>query len=188
MIDTLKSKSLCKRTHEEGGVVGVLVDVDVDLLVGPVRGGGLQPVLRQPVAAPQPADAADAAAEAGRVVRGARQAGRGAQRRGEERGAAARRAAPPAIGRGGGRGHRRGLPGAVEVGPHARLRKGLGVIFIPCYMNSQTLASIFHLLLQIDHLHRLSSACGRSFVCFGFGLCTLPGSKNKTPENSTTSG
>ena len=105
-------------------MVGVLVDVDVDLLVGPVRCGGgvrLQPVLRQPVAAAQPYDAANAA-EAGRVVRGARQAGRGAQRRGEERGAAARRAAPPAVGRGGGRRHRGGLPGAaVEVGPHARL-------------------------------------------------------------------
>ena len=28
-------------------------------------------------------------------------------------------------------------------------------------------------------LHRLSSACGRIFVCFGFRLCTLAGSKTK---------
>ena len=32
--------------------------------------------------------------------------------------------------------------------------------------------------LQVS-LHRLSSACGRSFLCFVFGLCLLAGSNTK---------
>ena len=33
--------------------------------------------------------------------------------------------------------------------------------------------------MRLSKIHILSSACGRSFVCFVFGLCLLPGSKTK---------
>ena len=38
---------------------------------------------------------------------------------------------------------------------------------------------------EVGQIHRLSSACGRSFVCFIFGLRML---KNKAHKTSTTSG
>ena len=84
-------------------MVGVLVDVDVDLLVGPVHHG-----------------AAAVVDDAAWVVRGPRETG-GRPRRREERGAAGG-AAPPAHAVGRRRGRGRGLT-AVEVGPHAGLAR-----------------------------------------------------------------
>ena len=89
-------------------MVGVLVDIDVDLLVGPVHHGTA------------------AVVDPSGVVRGPGEAGGGpGGRRREERGAtmaAAGGAAPPAHAVGRRRGRGRGLT-AVEVGPHAGLAR-----------------------------------------------------------------
>ena len=59
----------------------------------------------------------------------------------------------------------------------------IGVGYIKNIKGSR-LTDLDHLSLRNPiYVHRYSSACGRCFVCFGLGPCTLTGSKTKHTQH-----